>query len=187
MIKRMLPAVVGVVLAAGVAQAGTLSVAFNDNSAQAGFNLTVTEDAKARSVVGVRGLYNDRKDTELASGGLEVLGPLGKTGLELGAGVRGYYGDSDGDDLAAGGLGALVRFVPPGASLIKLSGSVYYCPKVFSGLDAERMLETEIAAAYEFVPRAAAFLSYSVVKADIEERDERTLDDSLRIGISLTF
>jgi hypothetical protein len=54
-------------------------------------------------------------------------------------------------------------------------------------MDGERMLETEVSAAYEFVPRAAAFLSYTVIKADIEDGRDRTLDDSLRIGISLSF
>jgi hypothetical protein len=185
--KRLLPVMVGVVLSAGVAQAGTLAVSLNDLSAQIAFNQTITEDARGRSVLGVRGLYNDRKDTELVSAGLEVLGPLGKTGLELGAGVRGYYADSDGDEIAGGGLGGLVRFVPPRLSKLGLSGSVYYCPKILTGMDGERLLEVEVAAAYHFAPRAAVFLAYTEVKADIESRDKRTLDDSLRGGLSLSF
>lgn len=187
MIRRLLPAVVGVVLSAGVAQAGNLAFSFNDFSAQAAVNQAVTEDSRSRSLLGVRGLYNDHQDTELVSAGFEILGPLGKSGLELGAGVRGYYADVEGDNLTAGGVGGLIHFVPPGASKVKLFGSVYYCPKIFTGMDGERLLETEIAAAYEFVPRAAVFLSYTVVKADFENRNERTLDDSLRGGLSLSF
>jgi len=187
MIGRLFPAMVGVVLSAGVAQAGSLSLAFNDFSAQVGFNQTVSEDSRARSAFGVRGLYNDRKESKLVSAGLEVSGPLGRTGLELGAGVRGYYAKSDHDDIAGAGLGGLVRFVPPGAANVKLAGSVYYCPKVFTGMDGERLLETEISAAYEFVPRAAVFLSYGLIEADLENRHERTLDESLRGGITLSF
>lgn len=187
MIKRLLPMVVGVVLSAGVAQAGNFSLSFNDFSAQAALSQAIAEDSRGRSVVGMRGLYNDRKESELFSAGLEVLGPVGNTGLELGAGVRGFYANSYADDIAAGGLGGLIRFSPPGAAKIKLSGNVYYCPKIFTGLDGERLLETEIAAAYEFVPRASLFVSYTVIKADIENRHERTLDDSLRGGLSLSF
>lgn len=188
MLKRLLPAVLGVALSAGVAQAGSLSVSLNDFSAQVAFSNTITEDARGQSVLGVRGIYNDRKDTELLSAGLEVLGPVGnKTGLELGAGVRGYYADSDGDNIGGAGLGGLLRFVPPGAPKLRLSGTVYYCPKILTGLDGERLLDTEVAASYNLAPRARVFLSYTVIKADIENRDTRTLDNSLRGGISLSF
>lgn len=188
MIKRLLPAVVGVVLSAGVAQAGSFSVGLNDFSAQMALSIPVTEDARGQSIFGVRGLYNDHKDTELASVGLAVLGPLGTTGLELGGGVRGYYADIDGDDLAGAGLGALVRFVPPKLDKLTLSGSVYYCPKILTGMDGERLLESEVAVAYSFAPRAAVFISYTSIEADLENRsDERTLDDSLRGGLSLSF
>lgn len=188
MIRRLLAAVVGVVLSAGLAQAGTFGLSFNDNSAQLDFSQKVYRDAWGYSKLVVRGLYNDRKETELASAGLEVLGPLGKSGLELGAGIRGYYADSDSDDVFGAGLGGLIRFVPPAVKKLGLSGSVYYCPKVFTGLDGERLWETEIAAAYEFVPKAAVFVSYTVIKADFDPRgDERTMDDSLRGGLSLSF
>lgn len=188
MIRHLLPAVVGVLLSAGLAQAGSLAVGLNDFSVQMAFSQAITEDARGRSVFVVRGLYNDRKETELVSAGLEVLGPIGKTGLELGAGVRGYYSDSEGDDIAGGGLGGLIRFVPPQVPKLGLSGSVYYCPKILTGMDGERLLETEVAAAYSFAPRAAVFLSFAVIEADIEPRgDERTLDRALRGGLTLSF
>ncbi len=187
MIGRLMALVVVLLLSASVAQAGSLAISFNDLSAQLAFEQAVTEDAWGRSVVGVRGLYNDRKDTELLSGGLNVMGGIEGTGLELGAGVRGYYVDSDGDDILSGGLGGLVRFVPPGFSRASLSGSVFYCPKVFTALDGERMWETEVAASFEIVPRANIFLSYTTIKAKIEDRGDRTLDDSLRGGLILSF
>ncbi|NTV12437.1 MAG: hypothetical protein HGA96_00645 [Desulfobulbaceae bacterium] len=189
MLRLFLSALVGVVLSVGVAQAGSLSVSLNDFSAQMAFNNTITEDARGQSVLGVRGIYNDRTDTELVSAGLEVLGPLGgKTGLELGAGVRGYYVDSDGDKVAGAGLGGLVRFVPPGAPKVRLSGRIYYCPKILTGMDGERLLDTEVAASYNVAPRARVFLSYTVIKANLENRDDtRTIDDSLRGGLTLSF
>ncbi|HSH13726.1 MAG TPA: hypothetical protein VLA15_08250 [Desulfurivibrionaceae bacterium] len=188
MIRHLLPAVVGVVLSAGLAQAGTFGLSFNDNSAQLGYSQKVFQDNWGYTELMVRGLYNDRKDTELVSVGLEVLGPINRTGLELGAGARGYYADSDGDDIIGAGLGGVVRFVPPGVDKLKLSGNIYYCPKIFTGMDGERLWETEIAAAYEFVPRAAVFITYTVTKGDFDPRgDERTMDDSLRGGLALSF
>jgi len=188
MLKHLLPAVVGVVLSAGVAQAGSFSVSLNDYSAQMAFSNTITEDARGESLVGVRGIYNDHKDTELISAGLEVLGPIGKkSGLELGAGIRGYYADSDGNNIAGAGLGGLVSFVPPGAPLVRLSGKIYYCPKILTGMDGERLLDTEVMASYNLAPRARVFLSYTVIKADFDNLDNRTLDDSLRAGLTLSF
>ena len=189
MLRRLLPVVMGVVLSAGVAQAGSLSVSLNDYSAQLAFSNTITEDARGQSDLGVRGIYNDRTDTELLSAGLEVLGPIGsKTGLELGAGLRGYYADSDSDHVAGAGLGGLIRFVPPGAPLVRLTGRVYYCPKILTGMDGERLIDTEVAVSYNFAPRARVFLSYTVIRAGIDNRDNnRTLDDSLRGGLTLSF
>jgi hypothetical protein len=177
----------GLLLSAGMAQAGSLGISFSDLTAQVALDQAVREDAWGRSVVGVRGLYNDRKDTKLASGGLNVLGTITGTGLELGAGVRAYYVDSDADDIASGGLGALIRFVPPGFSYASLSGSLFYCPKVFTGLDGERLLDAEVMASFEIVPKASIFLSYTTIKAKIEDRGNRTLDDTLRGGLSLSF
>ena len=184
---RLMAVVLVLLMSAGVARAGTLSISFSDLTAQLAFEQAVTEDAWGRSLVGVRGLYNDRKDVELVSAGLNVLGGIEGTGLELGAGVRGYYVDSDGDDIMSGGLGGLVRFVPPGFSKLSLSGSVFYCPKVLTALDGERLFETEVKASFEIVPRANLFLTYTTIRAKIEDREDRTLDDSLRGGLSLSF
>jgi hypothetical protein len=189
MIKRMftLSVVAGVVLSASVASAGTVAVSFSDLSAEAAYNQNITEDAWGRSVFGVRGIYNDRHDTKLVSLGLEVLGSMGGTGLELGAGARGYYAESDNHDVGAGGLGGLIRFVTPGLEQLSFSGSVYYCPKVFTGLDGERMTDAEAKVAFEIVPRATVFVSYTEIRAKIEDRGTRNLDDTFRVGLALTF
>jgi len=106
MIGRLLPLLAAVLLSANVAQAGSLAISFSDLTAQLAFDQTITQDAWGRSLFGVRGIYNDRNDTELVSAGLNVMGGIEGTGLELGAGIRGYYADSDGDNILSGGLGA---------------------------------------------------------------------------------
>jgi len=186
--RCLFPVLLGLLLTAGVAQAGSLSISLNDFSAQMALSHTVTEDARGQSILGVRGIYNDNKKSQLVSAGLEVLGPIGgKTGLELGAGIRGYYADIDGDHVAGAGLGGLVRFVPPGVPLLKLAGGVYYCPRILTGMDGERLWDTEVAVSYNFAPRARVFLSYTLITADIENHNNRALDDSLRGGLTLSF
>ncbi len=187
MIGRLLPALLVILLSAGVAQAGSLAISFSDVTAQAAYDQTVSQDAWGRSDVGLRGLYGDRYDTKLLSGGLNVFGDIEGTGLEVGAGVRGYYADGDGDKVAAGGLGGLVGFVPPGFPKGSLSASIFYCPKVFTGLDGERLLDTEVKAAYEIIPRASVFVTYTTIRAKIEDHGDRTLDDTFRCGLSLSF
>lgn len=188
MFRRLLPAMAVVVLSAGMAQAGVFSLSLNDYSAQMALGHTITEDTRGKSILNVRGLYNNRKDSKLVSAALEALGPIGgKSGLELGAGVRGYYVASGDEHIAGAGLGGLIRFVPPQAPKVKFSGSVYYCPKILTGLDGERLLDTEFAAAYNFAPRVTAFLSYTVIKADLDNFGARTVDDSFRGGVSLSF
>jgi len=187
MIKKMIICCSLMVLWATGAMAGELMISFSDLTAEVGISQVLTQDDRGKAMFGLRGLHNDRKDTELVSGGLEAVGQIGTTGLEVGAGVRGYYVDADEENISAAGLGGSIKFVPPGFSQVALTGSVYYCPKVFTSLDGERLMEGSIAASYEIVPRATLFVSYTEIKAKIENLGDRTLDDTFRAGLSLRF
>lgn len=170
-------------------QSGELAVSFSDKTAQLAVRQQMDDSAGGSSVFGVRALYNDRKDTELLSVSFDVLGPLGNTGLEIGAGVRGYYVNAGGndDEIGAGGVGGLVRFVPPTLPKASFVGSVYYCPEVFNILDGEGLWDVEVAASFEIAPRATAFVSFTEIEADIENRGDQTLDKTLRVGLTLGF
>jgi hypothetical protein len=172
------------------AQAGELAISFSDQTAQIALRQDVIDyDASGRSVFGVRGLYDDRKDTELVSLSFEVMGPLANTGLEIGAGVQGYYVNSgpDDDEMAAGGIGARLRFVPPNVPRASFGGSVYYCPEVLNTMDGEGLWEAEVLAAFQVTPRATVFTSYTKIEADIENKGTRSLDKTLRVGLALAF
>ena len=49
------------------------------------------------------------------------------------------------------------------------------------------MLETEVTAAYQIVPRATVFVSYTTIRAKIEDEGSRNLDDAFRGGLMLSF
>lgn len=193
MTRKLIIYVAVMMLWATGAQAAELGISFNDFSAQVAFRSQVGSYDSGRSIFGVRGLYNDDEDTELVSASFDVLGPIGSTGLEIGAGVNLYYvetsapGSSVTDDVAAGGIGAIVRFTPPGLERLNFSGRVYYCPDIFTGLDGEKVLETQIKAAFEIAPQAEVFVYYNDVEVDIENKGSRTIDDTFRVGLSLSF
>lgn len=177
-------------LAAVPAAAGAtgLDFSFNDEAAQVVVSQVTVEDANGKVEMGLRGLYSDPEDTRLVSFGADVTGRIAPVpGLDLGVGVKGYFGDSDKDDILAGGLGAVAGFEPEALRGIGFAAEYFYCPKVFSGLDTERLTEFETRASYTIVPRASVYVSYSEIRADIENKGYRTVDDGFRVGVALEF
>lgn len=189
MIKKLIAATIIFLSVPFVAQATEGAISFNDYSAQIALRTQVSDYDTGRSVLSVRGLYNDRKETELVSAAFDVLGPINNTGLEIGAGVKAYYVNSglNNDKLAAGGIGVVVRYVLPTQMRISFTGRANYCPEIFNTMDGEKLFENHVRASFEIAPRATAFVSYTNIKADFENLGERTIDDSFRVGLSLGF
>jgi hypothetical protein len=193
MTRKMIILLSVMLLWATAVHASELGISFNDYSAQVAFRSQVGTYDSGTSVFGVRGLYNERRDTSLVAASFDVLGPVGNSGLEIGAGVNGYYIETKAtensvtDDVAAGGLGAIIRFTPPGLEKLSFTGRVYYCPEIFTGLDGDNLLETEARASFEIAPNARVFATYNEIKVDIENKDSRTIDDTFRVGLSLGF
>lgn len=189
MIKKLFLASAFLIGGAASAQAAELAISFNNKSAQIALQQQITDYDQGRSVVGIRGLYNDRKDTELVSASFAVLGPIVGTGLEIGAGVRGYYVNSrpEDDKIATGGLGGLIRFVPPALPKASFSGSLFYCPQIFTAMDGEKLWDVEISAAFAIAPQATVFVTLTEIEAEFEDHGDRTLDKTFRAGLSLRF
>lgn len=189
MIRKTLLATILFLSVPLVVQANGLAISFNDYSAQVAVSSQIADYDAGRSVLSVRGIYNDRKDTELASVSFDVLGPISATGLEIGAGVKAYYVNSgpNNEELVAGGIGAVIRYVLSTQTRISFVGRMNYCPKIFSTLDGEKLFETQLSASFEIAPRATAYVTYTNIEADFENLGERNLDDSFRAGLTLRF
>jgi len=187
--KAKVAVLVAAMLAAPVAAGATgLDFSFNDEAAQVVVSQVTVEDGNGKVEMGLRGLYADSEDTLIGSFGVNVTGEVAQVpGLDIGAGVKGYFGDSDKDDILAGGLGAVAEFEPEELHGVGFAVEYFYCPKVFSGLDTDRLTEFEARASYEFVPRASAYVSYSEIRTDIKDKGYRTVDDGFRVGIELEF
>jgi hypothetical protein len=174
-------------------QALELGVSFNDSSAQLDVRSQVGTYENGHSLFGVRGLYNDDRDTGLISSSFDVRGPVGTSGLEIGAGLIGYYAETQAkgspikDDIAGAGIGAVISFTPPGLEQLRFAGRLYYCPDIFTGLDGEKIVEIGAIVSFEIADNASIYVYYNEIEADIEFKGTRTLDDTVRVGVSIGF
>jgi hypothetical protein len=182
-----------VLLAAGmtalpsVASATGIDLSFNDETAQVVVRQIVAEETSGFAEVNLRALYSDDENTLIDSIGVNVFGTTLYPELNLGAGIKGYYANSSDDDVFAAGLGLIADYEPGVLNGIGFTAEFFYCPNVFTGDDADRLYEFETKVKYQIIPRAAAYVSYSEIRADIKDKDYHTLNDGFRVGLELKF
>lgn len=187
--RKWLGLTVGMVLSGGVAAADTLDLSFDDRSAQVGYRHTLLEDDFGHSVLGGRFLYNEKEETVLGSLGFEFVGEPGNVaGLDLGVGARLYGGRTDHhQDLLAVAVGTGVDYFPPLLGGLGFTGEIFYAPKIFSFLDADRLLETSLRLGYAITPRVRVHLGYQNIRTDFEKTSNRTIDEAVRVGFTAKF
>jgi len=173
---------------ASAAQASELTLSFSNRTAQLSVQQQLTNYDTGRSLLELRGIHNERDNNELVSASFDVLGPFGP-GLEIGAGMRAYYINinQSNDEVGAAGVGAMVHFEPPTLPRTAFTGSISYCPQVFNILDGEGLREFELSASFLIAPGAAVIASYTGIEADIKNQGNRTMDETVRIGLTLGF
>ncbi|MDH3359860.1 MAG: hypothetical protein OEL55_03230 [Desulfobulbaceae bacterium] len=191
MYKNLFLGALLLVMCPGLSFADSLQIGFNDSSAQIEAIIPTQQDFYGSTEVNFRGLYSEESDTKLASAGLNVLGNLNEQslpGLLFGAGVKIYGGKSIDDEILSMALGGIIKTSPAAWQGLGLSASYFYSPKVFTTLDSKRMAELETTASFEFIPnKARVFLSYNNIRTDFDIGSKRTLDESVRVGISLEY
>jgi hypothetical protein len=171
------------------AQTPSVDIGFNDNSAQLQFNYPLFEDDYGTSLVNARVLYNSDEDTTLGSLGFDFTGEPGNVpGLNLGAGTQLYGGVThSSQDFIVLGVGTRVGYAPPFLGGLGIDGKIFYGPKIFSFLDAERMLETGIRLSYAITPKVKVHLGYQNIRTDFEDHGTWTIDEGLRLGFEARF
>ncbi len=178
------------VLLATNTYAASVDIGFNDNSFQLIYETPISDDEYGTSLLNGRFLYNGDEETKLGSVGFDFIGEPGNiAGLKIGAGVKGYGGRTDRDvDFANLGLGVRVDYTLAQLQGLGFSGRLNYAPKVFSFIDADRLLETEARVTYAVMPKVKLYIGYQNVRLDVDGRDNTiTIDDSIRIGFVGTF
>lgn len=177
---------------APAAMASSVFINFNDESAQAGGDLTMSQDDYGSAFLNGRFLYNDDREVTLGSAGLKFVGDPGNVpGLELGVGAQVYVGEAgEGQDwdFGAVGVGALVGYAPPVLGGIGFEGRLYYAPKIFSFLDSEGLTETAFNVGYAITPRIRILAEYQNIRAKVEDVSGRhRVDEEIRIGFAAKF
>jgi len=171
------------------AWSSSLELSFNDTSAQAGFDFPLRSDDYGTMQVEGRALYNEDEETRLGSAGLVFVGEPGNVpGFSLGVGGLLYGGRTDErQDLLALGVGGKLNYAPPALGGFGVTGKVYYAPRIFTGLDAERLLETGIRLGYAVTPKVRVFAEYQNIRCDFEDRGSWSIDEEARVGFQASF
>jgi hypothetical protein len=187
--RRLIAAVFLVALGAVEAQAaGSIELDFNDDSAQGRLIIPLVLYDHGSSEFNARVLYNDDEDLTLGSAGLDFIGqPAQVPGLSLGVGLEVLGGQkedpSTDQDILALAAGARLSYLPPGLNdTVGLHARVFYAPKVLSGLETDRALETALRASFSIIPQVDIFLEYQNVQMDFEDIGDQTADEEIRIG-----
>lgn len=177
---------------AGAAGAASLDMSLNDRSLQGQVFVPLNQDAYGTTRIGVRGLYNDHRQTGLASGELSFLGKPGDIpGLTAGAGLTvwgGEVGPSEHDaSIFSVGIGARAGFAPPQLMGVGIDGKLFYGPRILTTGDSERIFEGSVRVSYAFIPKARLFVEYQKIHVDFEGGGDGNIDNDLRLGFEAQF
>lgn len=174
---------------ATVACAASVSLEFNDRSAQAGYRQTLQGQGYGDSLLGARLLYNEDRDTIMGGIYGGVSGSTGNVdGLTFGVVLALNAADLPHDhELIAAGIGVEARYLPPQLMGVGVDAHAVYAPDVFTFRDAEDYLEAGIGLGYQMLPNARLTLGYQHIRAGLENHHSYRLDDTLRLGVVLDF
>jgi len=143
------------------------------------------------SDVGWSYFFNEADDM-MISGSLLVSGNgAGSTrALQFGVGIKGFMADFSGPaDIKGGGLGigGLLRYVFSSATPVAILLEGYVVPTITTFGDAERFSEGRIALELEVAPSAKAYIGYRSMALKTETNQELELDDSMHVGVRISF
>ncbi len=174
-------------LFATAAAADSIDLGFNDESFQIGYERPLASDNYGTSVGNARLLYNDDEETLLGSLGFDFIGEPGNVpGLDVGVGAKLYGGTADdGNDTDFLNLAVGVRaaYAPPPLWGLGADARFYYAPKIFSFIDSERLMESDLRLTYAVVPKVKVYLGYHNVRLKDEDSGHtHTIDDGIRLG-----
>ncbi|MBE0502165.1 MAG: hypothetical protein IBX47_12080 [Desulfuromonadales bacterium] len=172
-----------------LAEAGSVSLDFNDESAEGRVALSLSEDEYGKIFFNGRYLYNSDERTNLGSGALSFYGQPGNVpGLTVGAGFIGYIGKSNRvyETLNVGLIGE-VEYVPAELAGVGFGATVAYAPKVFSFMDSDGLLECSSQAFYAITPKIHVYLKYQYIEGLSETAKDIQIDQALRFGLRAYF
>jgi len=133
-------------------------------------------------------LYNEN-DNLFVDFALHIIDEAGSKfpGLELGIGPKAYLGQTDTEDYLTIGFEALGNYRLAEMNRFIVSAYGYYAPGILSFIDADELWELHFRASYELIPSASIYVGYRKIRAKVNVKRERTIDDEFHFGIIMNF
>ena len=170
--------------------ARSIDINLADDAAQFKYNTLVGATNYGRTEMEVGFLFNE-DDNMLGEIGLLVIDEAGsKTpGLELGVGPKFWFGDADKTDVQISGigLGGQLRYKNMNMPRVVYGAGLFFAPSIVSFIDAEQILEYDARIEYELLPTANVYLGYRNIEADIKNRKDVEIDESVILGLRFKF
>ena len=135
--KRLILFVLCLTLMPLSAQATSMALDFNNDSAEFRLDFPINKDEYGASIIGGRYLYNEDENTDMGSIEFKFVGDPGAIpGLEVGAGFIGYIGETqDFFDFNNLGVGLMAEYSPATLQGLGFSARIVYSPDIFSWQD----------------------------------------------------
>ncbi len=133
-------------------------------------------------------LYN-KDDNTFIDAALHIIDEAGSKfpGLELGIGPKAYLGQTNTEEYLTIGFEALGNYRFTNMNRFILGGYGYYAPSILSFIDADELWELHFRASYELIPSASVYIGYRKIRAKVNVKTERTIDDEFYFGIKMDF
>jgi hypothetical protein len=177
-----------IILAIAPAAAGSLDVGINTDSAQARVGFDAHEETGYRVNLGLGFLYNDGLDAQIGSASaLFVVEPESIPGFEIGLGICLYAGSSGEESVGSFPIGIQADWAPAALKGFFFGARVFYGPAILSWSDTESLLEAEAQVGYRFAKPLGIFLQFRNVRVDVGDRDDRDIDNDVRVGFNARF
>jgi hypothetical protein len=191
---RQWGAVLGLALFAcsGAARAEIIDFSVGDNSFRLAVNGPLSRlisDTKGQYDVGIVLRPKTSDDLLVLHTGVLLTGDAGFKDADVaaGLGIRAVYIGRDDDSGGAVALGGQIETRFPGYERIGFSVYGYVAPEVTSMGQVEKYHELGVGVDYQLLKDASIYLGYREIKTTIAEHDGIKADDSVHVGIRLSF
>lgn len=184
--------VVALLLMVGSAQtlAAGLDLRLSNESAEITYLLKTSAFYSGGADVGA-GVFFNEDDDWVPSISWVVSGQgLGQVkALSYGVGVKAYglFVDKPEQDGGAIAIGGHLRYLLPVNMPIAVVAEGFTSPKITSFNDVDNILELRLSAEFEVNQAARAYIGYRSLEADLDKESNYELDNSLHVGVRLTF
>lgn len=181
----------GIALAAilPVAEAADFEAALSQDTAQFTFRSDSSIIGWGGADLGIGLFFNEDDDYIGSFSLLQMRQASQENPLTFGVGIKGYLGHLDGPDATVAGLGigGQVRYTFPGTMPMAVYLEGYYAPEITSFADADEIIDYTLGFQIEALPQTIAFVGIRHLEFEVDGDDYEADDDSLHVGVRLTF